>query len=64
MGDTVSILMLAHNKAEYTRRTLEALLHSTLRPVQVVLVNNGSTDGTGALFEAFRLRGAQAGLGV
>lgn len=64
MGDSVSILILAHNKAEYTRRCLAGLLQSTLRPFQVVLVNNGSTDGTERTFEEFRRRGAEEGLDV
>ncbi len=53
MRNAVSILILAHNKAAYTRRCLDSLFHSTLRPFQVVLVNNGSTDETGAVFEEF-----------
>lgn len=52
----VSILILAHNKAGYTRRCLDALLLSTLRPLEVVLVDNGSTDETPQLFEAFEKR--------
>jgi GT2 family glycosyltransferase len=49
----VSILILAHNKADYTRRCLRSLFLSTLRPFHVVLVNNGSTDHTVQVFSEF-----------
>jgi len=64
MSESVSILMLGHNKAEYTRRSLDALLHSTLRPLQVVLVNNGSTDHTATVFDDFRQRAESQGVRV
>jgi GT2 family glycosyltransferase len=64
MADTVSILVLAHNKAAYTRRCLDSLLRSTLRPFQVVLVDNGSTDETPEVLAAFRARAAASGLAV
>lgn len=64
MSGNVSILMLGHNKAEYTRRTLDALLQSTLRPFQLVLVNNGSTDHTAAVFDSFRQRAGGQSLHV
>lgn len=54
----ISILILAHNKAAYTRRCLDALLLSTLRPFEVVLVDNGSSDETPRLLEQFAARAA------
>jgi GT2 family glycosyltransferase len=60
----VSILILAHNKAQYTRRCLESLFLSTLRPFQVVLVNNGSTDETAQVFQAFKARAATENIAV
>ena len=51
MNDLVSILILAHNKAAYTRRCLDALRASSHEAVKVVLVDNGSTDETPAVFE-------------
>ena len=53
MNDSVSLLILAHNKAEYTERCLTSLFSSTLRPFQVVLVENGSTDHTQQVMEHF-----------
>ncbi len=52
----ISILILACNKSEYTRRGLKSLFDSTLRPFQVVLVDNGSTDNTPSVFAQFAAR--------
>jgi len=60
----ISILILAHNKSAYTRRCLDSLLNSSLRPFEVVLVDNGSTDDTPALFEAWQTRAESAGISV
>lgn len=64
MNDSVSVLILAHNKAAYTHRTLEALLRSSLRPFQVVLVDNGSTDETPGVFAAFQAKARTENLAV
>lgn len=61
MDDLVSILMLAHNKAAYTRRCLDAMLPSTHGRVKFILVDNGSTDEIPAVFREFA--GAAAGRG-
>lgn len=59
-----SILILAHNKSAYTRRCLESLPLSTLRPFEVVLVDNGSTDDTPALFDDWQKRAEAGGIVV
>src|SRR5689334_16238151 len=59
-SQNISILILAHNKAEYTKRCLNSLFLSTLRPFHVVLVDNGSTDDTQKVFDDFQSRAAAA----
>lgn len=41
-----SIIILACNQLEYTRRCVESVLQWTRQPYELVLVDNGSTDGT------------------
>ena len=51
----VSILVLAYNKLEYTRCAVESLLAHTdfsRGNIQLVLLNNGSDDGTREYFES------------
>lgn len=41
-----SIVILTHNELEYTRRCLASIASCTAEPYELVLVDNGSTDGT------------------
>lgn len=44
----VSIIIPVYNKVEYTRQCLEALIeHTPSELYEVIIVDNGSTDGTG-----------------
>lgn len=56
----VSIVMLAHNGATFTRHTLESILSAASLPTELFLVDNASDDETPALIAEFapRFRGA------
>jgi GT2 family glycosyltransferase len=54
MNELTTVVVLAFNKAEHTARCLAALPHSSWRPLEVVLVNNGSTDHTADVFAEFQ----------
>lgn len=41
-----SILIVAHNALEFTKRCLESVERCTTGPYEVIVVDNGSTDGT------------------
>jgi GT2 family glycosyltransferase len=45
--DLVSIIVPVHNAWHYTAQCLESIREHTPPPYQVVVVDNGSTDGTG-----------------
>ncbi|MFH4967024.1 glycosyltransferase family 2 protein [Gaetbulibacter sp. M240] len=47
------IVIPAHNEAEVIGLTLESLSNQRLLPKQVVIVNDNSTDDTGAVVESF-----------
>ncbi len=49
-GALVSIVILAWNEIAYTRECLDSLARRTAYPHELVLVDNGSTDGTGEYF--------------
>ncbi len=42
----VSIIILAYNQVEYTQKCLESIFTHTDHPFELILVDNGSTDGT------------------
>jgi len=49
-----SIIILCCNQLDYTRQCLESVLKFTRHPYELILVDNGSTDGTGEYLEEFR----------
>jgi GT2 family glycosyltransferase len=42
----ISVIILHHSKARYSNACLVSLLQSTARPLQVINIDNGSTDDT------------------
>jgi len=58
----ISIIVLSHNKVEHTRRCFEGLLKSTYRRLEVIAVDNGSTDDTPALYATFGPKARAAGI--
>lgn len=53
----VSICMPCYNAEPYVAAALESALAQTWRCLEIVAVNDGSTDGTGAILDRFRARG-------
>lgn len=50
---TVSLIIPFHNRASFLPRTLQSVLCQTYRPLELLLVDNASTDGSRSLAEAF-----------
>lgn len=51
---TVCIAIVTYNSERYIRRCLEAVLRQEGVPLEIVVVDNGSTDGTAAVLREFR----------
>lgn len=49
----VSIIIPIYNCAEYLERCVQSVLNQTERDIQLILVNDGSTDGSAALCDQF-----------
>jgi glycosyltransferase involved in cell wall biosynthesis len=47
----VSVVVAAFNAAEYIEETCLSVLHQTWRNLELIVVDDGSTDGTGAIVE-------------
>ena len=51
----ISVIILHHNKAEYSRACLQSMLHSSARPVEIINVDNGSRDATAGVLDAWEI---------
>jgi len=58
-----SIVILTHNQIEYTKKCLESIYQHTPELFELIIVDNGSTDGTAAYLES-RVIGRQVGVEV
>src|SRR5690606_1832290 len=47
------IIIPAHNEDAYLAQTLQSLVEQTLLPKKIVIVNDGSTDGTQKIIDRF-----------
>ncbi len=60
---SATIIVVSYNKRDYTRLCLTSLLEGDPRPAQIVVVDNGSHDGTVEfLEEEYRRQAAEAGV--
>lgn len=51
----VSIIIPVYNRANIVRRTLNTVLEQTYRPIQLILVDNFSTDDTTVVLNQFKI---------
>lgn len=56
MTPRCDVIVVAWNKLEYTTRCLESILRHTTVPIRLLVVDNGSTDGTPAFLHALAQR--------
>jgi GT2 family glycosyltransferase len=64
MSDLTSIVILSRNKAAYTRLCLQSMLQSQGAEFEVIVVDNGSTDGTLEMLEEIAADYAARGVGL
>jgi glycosyltransferase involved in cell wall biosynthesis len=53
-GPTVSVLLPTYNRARFIAESLESIFEQSLPPIQVIVINDGSTDETKPVLDRFR----------
>lgn len=53
MSDLISVVVPVYNVEPYLERCLDSLLAQTYTDLEVILVNDGSTDGSGAICQSY-----------
>lgn len=59
MNDTVSIIVPCYNVAPYVDTCMNSLVNQTLRDIEIICVNDGSTDGTLAVLRGWAEKDAR-----
>ncbi|MGL5050852.1 MAG: glycosyltransferase family 2 protein [Fusobacteriaceae bacterium] len=49
----VSIIVPAYNVEKYIKRCLDSLINQTLKEIEIIVINDGSTDFTGNIVKDF-----------
>jgi glycosyltransferase involved in cell wall biosynthesis len=52
----VSVVMPVHDEASYPSEALDSLFAQTYQDFEVICIDDGSTDGTASLLEAYQRR--------
>jgi hypothetical protein len=60
----VSVIVLNYDKRQYTDKCLRSVVETTHRPLEVVLVDNGSTDGSVEMIPEWRQALEASGVGL
>ena len=53
MGTKISVIVPVYNVEKYLERCINSLIHQTLKEIQIILVNDGSTDHSPSICDAF-----------
>lgn len=52
-GPLISVLLPVHNRAQWVGRAVESVLAQRYAPVELIVIDDGSTDGTPVVLERF-----------
>ena len=53
MNDVISVIMPVYNVARYLPQCLDSILSQDHRALEVIVIDDGSTDGSGAICDEY-----------
>ena len=56
MNDLISVIMPVYNVADYLSQSIESVLHQNHQNLELILIDDGSTDGSGAICDDYACR--------
>ena len=56
LNPKVSVIVPVYNVERYLRRCLDSLVNQTLEEIEIILINDGSTDGSLSILEEYALK--------
>ena len=54
MKYSVSVIIPVYNKEKYLKQCLDSVVNQTLESIEIIIVNDGSTDGSSKIIEEYR----------
>lgn len=56
MSDLISIIVPVYNAAEYLKQCIESILSQTYENLEIILTDDGSTDGSVAIYRQYQMQ--------
>ena len=52
-GPLISVIVPIYNVEKYVRKCLESLVHQTMKDIEIICIDDGSTDGSGKIADEY-----------
>ena len=52
----ISVILSAYNEEKFIRKAIESVVNQTLKDIEIIIINDGSTDNTLEIFASVKFR--------